>query len=145
VNASTHGTPANPGSRSSDFGAARENVSDALNRGREGLSNAASTLSSNAPTDLEGLRKDLNSLKDTVSQFISQAGDVSSSVANQVSGAASDLAERGANVASAAKDQAKTFASELESMGRRNPLGAMAAAVMVGVLIGVISRGRSSS
>jgi hypothetical protein len=29
-------------------------------------------------------------------------------------------------------------------MGRRNPLGAMAAAVLVGVMIGVISRGRSS-
>ena len=48
-------------------------------------------------------------------------------------------------MASAAKDQAKSFASELETMGRRNPLGAMAAAVMVGVLIGLISRGRSSS
>jgi ElaB/YqjD/DUF883 family membrane-anchored ribosome-binding protein len=94
---------------------------------------------------LESLRRDLNSLKDTVSRFISQAGEVSSSVANQVSGAASDLAERGANVASAAKDQAKTFASELEGMGRRNPLGAMAAAVMVGVLIGLVSRGRSNS
>jgi ElaB/YqjD/DUF883 family membrane-anchored ribosome-binding protein len=145
VNASTQGASTNPGSRSSDFGAARENVSDALNRGKEGLSNAASTLGSNASVDMESLRKDLNSLKDTVSQFISQAGEVSSSVANQVSGAASDLAERGANVASAAKDQAKSFASELETMGRRNPLGAMAAAVMVGVLIGLISRGRSGS
>ena len=104
MNASTHGASANAGSH---FGTARENVSDALNRGKEGLSNAASTLANNASTDMESLRKDLNSLKDTVSQFISQAGEVSSSVANQVSGAASDLAERGANVASAAKDQAK--------------------------------------
>ena len=145
MTASTHGGSATPGSRSSDFGTARENVSDALNRGKEGLSNAASTLANNASTDMESLRKDLNSLKDTVTQFICQAGEVSSSVANQVSGAASDLAERGANVASAAKDQAKTFASELESMGRRNPLGAMAAAVMVGVILGLVSRGRSSS
>jgi ElaB/YqjD/DUF883 family membrane-anchored ribosome-binding protein len=144
VNASTHGS-SNPGSRSSDFANARDNVTDALNRGKEGLSNAASSLASNASNDVESLRKDLNSLKDTVSRFISQAGDVSSSVANQVSGAASDLAERGANVASAAKDQAKTFASELETIGRRNPLGAMAAAVMVGVLIGLVSRGRSNS
>ena len=88
MNASTQGASTNPGSRSSDFGTARENVSDALNRGKEGLSNAASTLANNASTDMESLRKDLNSLKDTVSQFISQAGEVSSSVANQVSGAA---------------------------------------------------------
>ena len=46
---------------------------------------------------------------------------------------------------SGAKEQAKTFASELENMGRRNPLGAMAAALMVGVLIGLIGRGRSNS
>jgi hypothetical protein len=74
---------------------------------------------------------------------VSQAGDVSSSVVSQVGNAASSLAEGGANVASAAKEQAKSFASELETMGRRNPLGAMAAAVMVGVLIGLITRGRS--
>jgi hypothetical protein len=39
--------------------------------------------------------------------------------------------------------QAKTFASELETLGRNNPLGAMAAAMMVGVLIGLIGRGRT--
>jgi hypothetical protein len=72
-----------------------------------------------------------------VSRFISRAGVVSSSVAG-------DLAESGANVASAARDQAKTFTSELEIMGRRNPLGAMAAAMMVGMLIGFVSRRRSS-
>ena len=144
MNASTHGS-SNPGSRSSDLANTRDDVTDALGRSKEGLSNAASSLASNASIDVESLRGDLNNLKDTVSQFISQAGEVSSSVANQVSGAASDLAERGANVASAAKDQAKSFASELEAMGRRNPLGAMAAAVMVGVLIGLISRGRNNS
>jgi len=61
-----------------------------------------------------------------------------------LSSAASSLAESGSDMASAATDQAKSFASELEGMGRRNPLGAMAAALLVGVMIGVISRGRSS-
>jgi hypothetical protein len=42
------------------------------------------------------------------------------------------------------RHQLKSFASELEGMARRNPLGAMAAALLVGVMIGVISRGRSS-
>jgi hypothetical protein len=50
--------------------------------------------------------------------------------------AASNLAEGGAN-------RAKGFAAELEDMGRRNPLGAMGAAVMFGILIGLLSRRRS--
>src|SRR5262245_54789720 len=144
MNASTPGTSSNLGARSSDFASAKDQASEAVSRGREGLSQAASTFANDASTDLEGLRRDLNNLKDTVSRFMSQAGDVSSSVANQVGNAASSLAQSGANVAAAAKDQAKTFASELENMGRRNPLGAMAGAVMVGVLIGLLTRSRST-
>jgi ElaB/YqjD/DUF883 family membrane-anchored ribosome-binding protein len=140
VNASTTGTA---GSRP-DFSSPKDSANDALNRGKESIANAASSLASNASYDLDGLRKDLNSLKDTVSKFVSQAGDVSSSVATKVGNAASSLAESGSDIASAATDQAKSFASELEGMGRRNPLGAMAAALLVGVMIGVISRGRSS-
>lgn len=140
MNASTTGTA---GSRP-DFSSPKDSANDALNRGKESIANAASSLASNASYDLDGLRKDLNSLKDTVSKFVSQAGDVSSSVATKVGNAASSLAESGSDIASAATDQAKSFASELEGMGRRNPLGAMAAALLVGVMIGVISRGRSS-
>jgi ElaB/YqjD/DUF883 family membrane-anchored ribosome-binding protein len=132
VNATT-GTA---GSRGPDFSSAKDSANDAFNRGKEGLTKAA--------YDLDGLRKDLDSLKDTVSKFVSQAGDVSSSVATKVGNAASSLAESGSDIASAATDRAKSFASELEGMGRRNPLGAMAAALLVGVMIGVISRGRSS-
>ena len=42
------------------------------------------------------------------------------------------------------RHQAKSLASELEGIGRRNPLAAMVAALLVGVMIGVVSRGRSS-
>jgi hypothetical protein len=37
---------------------------------------------------------------------------------------------------------AKTLASELEGMARRNPLGTIAGALLVGVIIGMMSRGR---
>jgi hypothetical protein len=37
----------------------------------------------------------------------------------------------------------KTFASEVETMTRRNPLGAIGATLLVGVIIGMMSRGRS--
>jgi hypothetical protein len=43
-------------------------------------------------------------------------------------------------VASAASEQAKSFATELENMARRNPLGALAGAVLIGVFIGVMGR-----
>ena len=109
MNASTTGTA---GSRP-DFSSPKDSANDALNRGKESIANAASSLASNASYDLDGLRKDLNSLKDTVSKFVSQAGDVSSSVATKVGNAASSLAESGSDIASAATDQAKSFASEL--------------------------------
>jgi ElaB/YqjD/DUF883 family membrane-anchored ribosome-binding protein len=134
----------NMATRESDLATAKEAAGETLNRAKEELTNAASTLGSNPSVDLEGMRRDLNSLKDTLSRFVSQAGEVSSSVASQVSDAASSFAESGTNMASAAKEQAKTFASELEAIGRRNPLGAMAAALVVGVLIGLIGRGRSN-
>jgi hypothetical protein len=54
--------------------------------------------------------------------------------------AASDLANRGSQLASSAKDQAKTLATELEGMARRNPLGALAGAVAIGVFIGMMGR-----
>jgi ElaB/YqjD/DUF883 family membrane-anchored ribosome-binding protein len=68
------------------------------------------------------------------------ARQVTSTVAGQVSDVASDLANRGSQLASSAGDQAKTFGTELESMARRNPLGALAGAVAIGVLIGIMGR-----
>ena len=102
-------------------------------------------------TDLQSLREDLNTLKDTVAEFVSQAGtnavktarDATSNVASQVGNAASNVAEKGSEIATTASKQAKTFASELETLGRNNPIGAMVAAMMVGVLIGLIGRGRT--
>jgi ElaB/YqjD/DUF883 family membrane-anchored ribosome-binding protein len=133
-----HGGP--PGSRSS--------ISESLERGKEAVGTAANDAMNSAGSDLQSLRNDLNNLKETVTKFVSQASseaaksarEVTSSVASQVGGVAHDLADRGADMASAATDQARSFASELENMARRNPLGAIAGAVVVGVLIGLMGR-----
>jgi ElaB/YqjD/DUF883 family membrane-anchored ribosome-binding protein len=105
-----------------------------------------------AANDFNALRSDLSALKDTVTDFISKAGndiskagsaamttakETTSDVANQIGGTASDIA-------SAASSQAKTFASELERMGRANPLGAIVGALLVGVMIGLLGRGGKS-
>ena len=55
-------------------------------------------------------------------------------------GMASELADKGAEMASAASDQVKSFGSEIENMARRNPIGVLAAAVVIGVLIGLMGR-----
>jgi ElaB/YqjD/DUF883 family membrane-anchored ribosome-binding protein len=123
-------------------------VSDSLNRGKDVVAAAANDALDSSGADLQAIRDDLNSLKDTLSRFMSQASDealksarqVTSNVADQVSDVASDLATRGSQLASSAGDQAKTFANELEGMARRNPLGALAGAVAVGVLIGIMER-----
>jgi ElaB/YqjD/DUF883 family membrane-anchored ribosome-binding protein len=123
-------------------------VSDSIARGKEAVGSAANEAMNSVGTDLQSLRTDLNGLKDTLTKFMSQAAgeaaksarEVSSNVAGRVGGVANDLADRGAEMASTASEQAKSFASELESMACRNPIGALAGAVVIGVMIGVLGR-----
>jgi ElaB/YqjD/DUF883 family membrane-anchored ribosome-binding protein len=99
---------------------------------------------------LSELRQDMASLKSTISRFASQAGDdaaktvrgASQTLAAQVGSAASGVADMSSDLATSAKAHAKTFASELEGMAKRNPLGTLAGALVVGVVIGMMSRGR---
>jgi len=100
---------------------------------------------------LSELRQDMASLKSTISRFASQAGDdaaktvrgASQNLAAQVGSAASEVADMSSDLATSAKEHAKTFASELEGMARRNPLGTLAGALVIGVVLGMMSRGRS--
>jgi ElaB/YqjD/DUF883 family membrane-anchored ribosome-binding protein len=123
-------------------------VSDSISRGGDGIADAANNAAKSTGSDLQAIQNDLNSLKDTLSRLMSQAStqavksarDATSNLAGQVGDVASDLADRGTRLASCAGDQAKTFASELEGMARRNPLGTLAGAVAIGVLIGIMGR-----
>ena len=126
----------------------RAGVSDAFARGKDAVGAAAKDARNSAGSDLQSLQADLNGLKETVTKFMSEAADqaaktareVSSQVTSRVSDVAGDLADRGSAMASTATEQAKTFASEVESMARRNPIGAIAGAVLVGIMIGVLGR-----
>jgi ElaB/YqjD/DUF883 family membrane-anchored ribosome-binding protein len=100
---------------------------------------------------LSELRQDMASLKTTISRFASQAGDdaaktvrgAGQTLAAQVGSAAGGVADMSSDLATSAKEHAKTFASELEGMARRNPLGTIAGALAVGVVLGMMSRGRT--
>jgi len=106
---------------------------------RDGLGDTVSQLS-----------RDIASLKDSVAQLASQAGgeaakamrNLSQTVASQVGDATSGAVDKGADLAVAAKEQVKTFASELEAMARRNPFGTIAGTLVVGIVLGMMSRGR---
>ena len=99
---------------------------------------------------LNQLSREVASLKDTFALLASQAGgeaarkmrNMSEAVASQVGDVASGVADTGSGLATSAKQQAKTFASELEARARRNPLGTIAGTLVVGVIIGMMTRGR---
>ncbi len=122
-------------------GQARDPLAGAVNRNKE-----AATARETAGGDLKALQNDLGDLKETVAKLVSlattEAAKSAHEIADQVGTAASELAERGANVASAATGQANTLVSELENIARRNPLGTLAGAVVVGILIGMLGRRR---
>jgi ElaB/YqjD/DUF883 family membrane-anchored ribosome-binding protein len=107
---------------------------------------------SSSSDDSNKLRTDLDSLKQQFTDFVSKAGsdamktarqttnDVASQVQNKATDMANQVGSKASDLASAASEQAKTFASELERFGRGNPLGAIAGALLVGVVIGLIGR-----
>ena len=113
---------------------------------------AESTGLSEADTQegLSDLRRDVASLKDTLARLAAQAGgeaartvrSMGQTVASQVGSAAGGVADAGSELAASAKEHAQTITSELEGMARRNPLGTIAGALLVGVVIGVMVRGR---
>jgi ElaB/YqjD/DUF883 family membrane-anchored ribosome-binding protein len=123
-------------------------VLDSVARGKDAISAVTEEAMNSAKSDLTALRADFNGLKDTVTKFISQvsseaaksAREVTSGVADQVGSVATNYADRGAEMTSAASEQAKTVATELEGMARRNPLGTIAGAVLIGVFIGLLGR-----
>jgi ElaB/YqjD/DUF883 family membrane-anchored ribosome-binding protein len=125
-------------------------VSDSVASSRDAIGAAASGAVGAATNDVQALRTDFNRLKDTMSTMMAQmtqeaaksAREVSSNVVGRVGDVADDIARRGGAMASSATEQANSFVSELESLVRRNPMGAVASAVMAGILIGALGRRR---
>jgi ElaB/YqjD/DUF883 family membrane-anchored ribosome-binding protein len=139
-------------SPSSAASEARDNIGSALERGKANVAEAASAAASDVAGEMRILRADVAKLQATLGTFASTVGkqtglaakDVGSTVAEQVSTMASEVAQGGADIAASATAQAKTFASELEAMARKNPLGTLAGTLLVGVVIGMMSRGNRS-
>jgi ElaB/YqjD/DUF883 family membrane-anchored ribosome-binding protein len=136
-------------------------LSDASASISESVAHGKDTVAAVASGALDSGLQSIGAAKDTAADLASQAGSAAaglasqagsatarsarnfaSNVAGQVSDAAGDIADRGAAATSAATAQAKSFAAELEAMARRNPLVAIAGAVAIGALIGLLGRRR---
>ena len=113
--------------------------------------NSAHAAGDSLSQDVAKLREDMAAIQQTLTKFANEAGgeaiktaqSVGSTVASHVSEAAGDVAAGAKDVAASAAEHAKTFASELEGMARRNPLGTIGATLLVGIVIGMMSRSRA--
>ena len=131
--------------------AMKDKVGDALDRGKSGLADSAYAAGDSLTEDMAKLREDMAAIQKTLARFASEAGgeavktaqNVGSAVASQVGDVAQQVGETASEYASAATAQVKTFASEMENMARKNTLGTIGATLLVGVVIGMMSRGRA--
>ena len=100
--------------------------------------------------DIMSLKADLASLKESIASLTSNAAtttlgmasDAATKVSETVSDAATAIAEKSSNMASVATKGAQSLSVEVEDLTRRNPLAALAGAVVLGLLLGMASRGR---
>ena len=121
---------------------------EALSRGKEAASAAGAEAASSAASAVQSLRGEIKNIQDMVMRLAAQSGreavgsarNAAAAAAERVGDVAGDLARSSADAAAAATDRAKSLAGELEGMARRNPMGVIAGAVVIGVLIGVFGR-----
>ena len=69
--------------------------------------------------------------------------DAGQTVSARVTEAASSAVEQGSELASAASGQIQTYKEDLLAFARRRPLASLVGAAIVGLLIGLLTRGRS--
>jgi ElaB/YqjD/DUF883 family membrane-anchored ribosome-binding protein len=92
-----------------------------------------------ARDDLAALRRDISQLSETVATLVSSQATYAR---ERVKGKASDIYESGRDALASAEAQAKDATDELTRTIERNPLTAVAAALGIGFIIGVMNRGR---
>jgi ElaB/YqjD/DUF883 family membrane-anchored ribosome-binding protein len=118
-------------------------IGGAIERGSSAIAEHTNRTTDELSKEVTELRAELAKMQQTVTRYASNTGseamktarDVGSAVVTTVENKASDLA-------ASATAQAKTFASELETMARNNPMPTLAGTLVVGMLIGFCSRGR---
>lgn len=100
--------------------------------------------------DLAALRADVAKLADTLAAVVRNEGEAVGAAmrakvrsgAAQAGATASGLLDEGAAALEDAKARAQSVGNEVTAAIERNPLGAVAAALGIGFLVGLLTRGR---
>ena len=139
------GASASAGGQMKDW---QRSGAEALSRGKEAASAAGAEAASSGASAVQSLRSEIKNIQDMVTRLAAQSGREAVDSARHAAAAATErvgdvagaLARSSADAAAAATDRAKSVTGELEGMARRNPMGVIAGAVVIGVLIGVFGR-----
>ena len=123
---------------------------DDLRKGASEIGASVEAASGDIAADLRMLKEDIARLTETVAAIASNRGQQAASrvtdglrgVTDGVTETASNAYAAGAEIASAAKAHATSFAGDVEDTVRRNPLGTVLAALGLGILVGMMSRSR---
>jgi ElaB/YqjD/DUF883 family membrane-anchored ribosome-binding protein len=111
-------------------------VAESLYRSKQALGGAANDALDAAATDFESLRQDLKGLKETLATFVAEAGSEAAKSTRDLSQALkAEGAGIVAGVAVNAAQRGKSLVDELEDLVRRNPLGMLAGAVVIGMVL----------
>jgi ElaB/YqjD/DUF883 family membrane-anchored ribosome-binding protein len=141
---------AQAGNLKDQAGNLKDDVTSQFNKGAEKIIDKATDATHDLAIDMQNLKADMASIQQTLTKLASGAGNeaykTAQSIGSTVASQASDLANSAVSTAqgavNSAQEQAKTFASELEMRARANPLGTIGATLVVGIVIGMLSRGR---
>jgi ElaB/YqjD/DUF883 family membrane-anchored ribosome-binding protein len=127
----------------------KDDVTTQFNKGAEKIVDQTKDATNDLAIDMQNLKADMASIQATLTKLASGAGNeayktvqgITSSVTSQASDIANSAMSSAQSAVNSAQDQAKTFASELENRARANPLGTIGATLVVGIVIGMLSRG----
>lgn len=100
---------------------------------------AAKKTTDDIARDLEALRGDLSRLTDSVRAIL---GEEAESVRSQLHERADHMARKGRAYRDAAVDELNTYEREAEAAIHRNPFTAVLVALGLGLVLGIITRGR---
>lgn len=121
----------------------RDDVSSEFNKGASRIAGTANEANADLAKDMAKLKDDMASIQQTLAKLASNAGGEAYRTAQNIGATVADqVTDLASQAATSAQNQAKTFASELEGMARRNPLGTIGGTLFVGIVIGMLSRGR---
>jgi ElaB/YqjD/DUF883 family membrane-anchored ribosome-binding protein len=113
------------------------------NRQQENLMNTSSKPHTPGPSAYKPSQPS-DTIADTALGAVESVKNTVGDAVDRAHAAVSHATAATGDMAKSASQQVTTFASELEAMTKRNPLGTLAGAVMAGVLIGFLARGRAA-